>query len=73
MDHLADELGVKPVLVPSLRRNPGWHDLSALWRWCGSCAASGPHIVHTHAPKAGTLGRRGDADRVSAQEPRPGR
>ena len=30
MDYLADELGVRPRLVASLRRNPGRHDLQAL-------------------------------------------
>jgi glycosyltransferase involved in cell wall biosynthesis len=57
MDHLADELGVTPVLVPSLRRNPGWHDLSALWALVRIMRRERPHIVHTHAAKGGTLGR----------------
>src|ERR1039457_4973310 len=30
MDHLAEQLGVHPLHVRSLRRNPGWRDLHAL-------------------------------------------
>jgi glycosyltransferase involved in cell wall biosynthesis len=57
MDYLADELGVRPVLLPSLRRNPGWHDLRALLALIGTIRREQPHIVHTHAAKGGTLGR----------------
>jgi glycosyltransferase involved in cell wall biosynthesis len=57
MDHLADELGVTPVLVPALRRNPGWHDLRALWELVRIIRRERPHLVHTHAAKGGTLGR----------------
>jgi glycosyltransferase involved in cell wall biosynthesis len=57
MDYLADELGVRPVLVPSLRRNPGLHDLRALIALTGTIRREQPHIVHTHAAKGGTLGR----------------
>ena len=57
MDYLADELGVRPELVPSLRRNPGWHDLWALLALIGTIHRTRPHIVHTHAAKGGTLGR----------------
>jgi glycosyltransferase involved in cell wall biosynthesis len=57
MDHLADELGVHPVLVPSLRRNPGAHDLQALAALIRILRRERPQIVHTHAAKGGTLGR----------------
>jgi glycosyltransferase involved in cell wall biosynthesis len=57
MDDLADKLGVAPVLVPSLRRNPGWHDLRALLALIRIVRVERPQIVHTHAAKAGTLGR----------------
>jgi glycosyltransferase involved in cell wall biosynthesis len=57
MDHLADELGIRPVLVPSLRRNPGWHDLLALVQLTRIVRREQPQIVHTHAAKGGTLGR----------------
>ena len=57
MDHLADELGVRPVLVPWLRRNPGWHDLRAIVALTRILRTERPQIVHTHAAKAGTVGR----------------
>ncbi len=57
MDYVAEELDVRPVLVPWLRRNPGWHDLVALIALIAIIRRERPHIVHTHAAKAGTLGR----------------
>jgi glycosyltransferase involved in cell wall biosynthesis len=57
MDPLAHRLGVRPRRVPSLRRAPGWHDLRALGALVRIIARERPQIVHTHAAKAGTLGR----------------
>ncbi|MHB1537986.1 MAG: glycosyltransferase family 4 protein [Solirubrobacteraceae bacterium] len=57
MDHLAAELGVRPVHVRSLRRDPGPQDLRALFALIAIIARERPRIVHTHAAKAGTLGR----------------
>jgi glycosyltransferase involved in cell wall biosynthesis len=57
MDGLADELGVAPVLVPWLRRNPGWRDLRALLALIRIVRGERPQIIHTHAAKGGTLGR----------------
>ncbi len=57
MDELAEALGVKPVLVSSLRRNTGWRDVPALFALIRIIVREQPHIVHTHAAKAGTLGR----------------
>ncbi len=57
MDGLAEKLDVRPLYVPSLRRNPGWHDVRALAALVGIVARERPRIVHTHAAKAGTLGR----------------
>jgi glycosyltransferase involved in cell wall biosynthesis len=57
MDHLAGELGVHPVLVPWLRRNPGLRDLPAAVALGRIIRRERPHIVHTHAAKGGTLGR----------------
>jgi len=57
MDHLAEELGVQPVLVPALRRKPGWHDIPALLSLIRIIRRERPQIVHTHAAKGGTLGR----------------
>jgi glycosyltransferase involved in cell wall biosynthesis len=57
MDYIARELDVTPVLVPSLRRNPGWRDLLALPALIRILRRGRPQIVHTHAAKGGALGR----------------
>jgi len=57
MDYLADALSVQPVLVPTLRRSPGWCDLRALVALARIVRRERPQIIHTHAAKAGTLGR----------------
>jgi len=57
MDYLAVELGVTPTLIESMRREPGIGDLDALLRLVAILRSDRPQIVHTHAAKAGTLGR----------------
>src|SRR5579862_1890579 len=57
MDYLAAELGVHPTLVPTMTREPGTGDLRALWSLVQILRRDRPEIVHTHAAKAGTLGR----------------
>jgi glycosyltransferase involved in cell wall biosynthesis len=57
MDYLAEQLDVRPLHMPSIRRNVGWHDLRALVALSLTIARLRPDIVHTHAAKAGTLGR----------------
>ena len=57
MDYLAAELGVQPTLVPTMTREPGAGDLRALWSLVQILRRDRPQIVHTHAAKAGTLGR----------------
>lgn len=57
MDHLAQELGVVPTLVSSLRRDPGPGDIEALREIVSILRRDRPHLVHTHAAKGGTLGR----------------
>lgn len=57
MDHLARELRVTPVRLDSLRREFGIHDLVALARTIALLARSRPAILHTHAAKAGAVGR----------------
>src|SRR4051794_19865822 len=56
MDYLASELGVTPTFVP-MRRDPGLADLAALRRLVSILRSDRPEIVHTHAAKAGALGR----------------
>ncbi len=57
MDHLCRALGVHPTLVRELRREPGPTDLVALVRLVRILRRDRAAIVHTHAAKAGTLGR----------------
>lgn len=57
MDHLADQLGVRPVLIPGLQREIGLGEPGALVRLVRTLRGFHPHLVHTHAAKAGTLGR----------------
>jgi len=56
MDDLARSMGVEPTLVP-MRRDPGLGDLAALRRLVSILRRDRPEIVHTHAAKAGALGR----------------
>jgi glycosyltransferase involved in cell wall biosynthesis len=71
MDYLADRLGVSPVLVPSLRRNPSWRDAAALITLSRIIRRERPQIVHTHAAKAGTLGRLAALIAALGRGPRP--
>src|SRR5437763_3593812 len=57
MDHLAQRMGVEPTLVPSMRRDPGPGDVRALAELVRILRRDRPALVHTHAAKAGTLGR----------------
>jgi glycosyltransferase involved in cell wall biosynthesis len=57
MDHLAREVGVVPTLLSSMRRDPSLRDAVALTRLALLLRRDRPQIVHTHAAKAGTLGR----------------
>lgn len=57
MDYLAEQIGVQPLLIHGLRRDPGVHDLRALAGLIRVLLRERPALVHTHAAKAGTLGR----------------
>jgi glycosyltransferase involved in cell wall biosynthesis len=57
MDSLAEKLGVTPEMVGWLRRDPSWRDVLALLSLVRILRRDRPQIVHTHAAKAGTLGR----------------
>jgi glycosyltransferase involved in cell wall biosynthesis len=57
MDYIAEELGVVPTMIRSMRRDPGARDLVALPQLVSILRRERPAIVHTHAAKAGTLGR----------------
>jgi glycosyltransferase involved in cell wall biosynthesis len=57
MDDLAGRLGVEPVLVRGMAREIGPADVPALARLWWQLWRFAPTVVHTHAAKAGTLGR----------------
>ncbi len=57
MDYLADELGVRPRRIVRMGRELGTGDLAAFVQLVHELRRFRPDIVHTHAAKAGTLGR----------------
>jgi glycosyltransferase involved in cell wall biosynthesis len=57
MDDLAVAEGVRPVLVPSLRRSLGLRDVAAIATLVRIIRRERPAILHTHTAKAGTVGR----------------
>lgn len=57
MDCLARELGVQPRLIRSLRRSLGPSDFLALTEMTRLVRQIRPDIMHTHAAKAGAVGR----------------
>ncbi len=57
--HILDKYGVKPVLIPEMKREPNIKsDRRALKKIKEIILDFKPDIVHTHASKAGALGRR---------------
>lgn len=57
MDHLAEELDVRPLRIARMRRELGPGDVVAFVSLVRELRRLRPDIVHTHAAKAGTLGR----------------
>jgi glycosyltransferase involved in cell wall biosynthesis len=57
MDALAEELGVTPVSLPTLKRRIGLADLASLVCLVRQIRDWQPQVLHTHAAKAGALGR----------------
>ena len=56
--YITDSLGLKPVIIPEMRRSlHPYYDLIALFKLIRLIIKFKPDIVHTHAAKAGTLGR----------------
>lgn len=57
--HITAEYGVNPILIEELKRNPGFSsDRKAYKKLKELIKEYQPDIVHTHASKAGALGRR---------------
>ena len=58
MSYLAEQYGIKPIIIPELGREISWKsDLVALWKLIRLFRKEKPDIIHTHTAKAGTLGR----------------
>jgi glycosyltransferase involved in cell wall biosynthesis len=57
MDALAEEYGVTPIDLPTLKRAIGFADLAALVFLVRQIRAWRPQVLHTHTAKAGALGR----------------
>ncbi|MBP6313178.1 MAG: glycosyltransferase [Flavobacteriales bacterium] len=61
--HILDALGVKPVILPELQREVApWRDRGAYRRIKELIKEFKPDIVHTHAAKAGAVGRMAASD-----------
>jgi glycosyltransferase involved in cell wall biosynthesis len=58
MDYVAQELGVRPIAVPSLHREVSpLYDAVAVSHLVREIRKARPHILHTHTAKAGAVGR----------------
>jgi glycosyltransferase involved in cell wall biosynthesis len=61
--HILDAVGVKPLILPELQREVApWRDRGAYRRIKQLIRDYKPDIVHTHAAKAGAVGRMAAAD-----------
>ena len=61
--HILDAIGVKPIILPEMRRDIApWRDGRAYRRIKQLIREFKPDIVHTHAAKAGAVGRMAAAD-----------
>ncbi len=61
--HILDSLGVEPMILPELQREVApWRDRGAYRRIKQLIKDFKPDIVHTHAAKAGAVGRMAAAD-----------
>lgn len=57
--HILEEYGVEPIIIDELQREPNiWSDRKAYKKIKQIIQEFKPDIVHTHAAKAGALGRR---------------
>jgi glycosyltransferase involved in cell wall biosynthesis len=61
--HILNDYDVTPILIPELKRNPNFlSDRKALKKIKSIIKEFRPDIVHTHAAKAGALGRKAAFD-----------
>ncbi|MDP2981670.1 MAG: glycosyltransferase family 4 protein [Candidatus Omnitrophota bacterium] len=58
MMYLAQQKGIRPIIVKELAREISWKDdWTAFWKIYKIIRREKPDIIHTHTAKAGTLGR----------------
>lgn len=57
MEPLADELGVRRVVLESMQRELGPHDVRSVLEMWRALRRLRPDVVHTHGAKAGAVGR----------------
>lgn len=56
--HILDDLGLKPIIIPEMKRSINYNnDLIAYYKLKEIIHRFKPDIIHTHASKAGSLGR----------------
>jgi glycosyltransferase involved in cell wall biosynthesis len=56
--HILDDLNVKPIIIPEMQRSINYNnDLVAYYKLKEIITRFKPDIIHTHASKAGSLGR----------------
>jgi len=56
--HILEDLSIKPIIVPEMKRSINYNnDLIAYYKLKEIITRFKPDIVHTHASKAGSLGR----------------
>lgn len=61
--YILEEHGVKPILIPEMKRQPNFNsDRAAYLKIKQIIQEFQPHIVHTHAAKAGAIGRKAAKD-----------
>lgn len=61
--YILEEHGVKPILIPEMKRQPNFNsDRAAYLKIKQIIQEFKPHIVHTHAAKAGAIGRKAAKD-----------
>ena len=57
--HIPEKYGLKPLLIPEMQRLPNWKSDRAAYKKIKEIILEfKPDIVHTHAAKAGALGRK---------------
>ncbi len=57
MGYFAEQLGVKPFIIPEMSRELSYRDAISLWKTFRKLQIEEPDIIHTHTAKAGTIGR----------------